>query len=226
MATARITPTEQFQPIPSPSTTSLKRAALYARVSTQNGQNPEMQLRELREYCVRRGWQVFREYVDVGISGSKEKRPELDRLMADAHRRQFDVLIVWKFDRFARSVSHLLRALENFQALGIEFVSLSEQMDTTTPAGKMVFTVLGAVAELERSIIVERVRAGIRNARAKGKRLGRPRRIVDAARIASLRDQGISWRRIAGELGVGVATVHARISDRSENGCEKRPSAG
>ena len=207
MAASIVSPTEQFQPVPNLSTASMKRAALYARVSTQNGQNPEMQLCELREYCDRRGWQVFREYVDVGISGSKEKRPELDRLMADAHRRQFDVLIVWKFDRFARSVSHLLRALENFQALGIEFVSLSEQMDTTTPAGKMVFTVLGAVAELERSLIVERVRAGIRNARAKGKRLGRPRRVVDSERIAALRTQGLSWAKIGEQTGTSEGTA-------------------
>ncbi len=127
------------------------------------------------------------EYVDVGISGAKEKRLELDRMMADAHRRRFDAVVVWKFDRFARSVSHLLRALETFRALGIEFVSLSEQVDTSTPMGKMVFTVLGAVAELERSLIVERVKAGLRNARAKGKRLGRPRNVVDAARIGVLR---------------------------------------
>ena len=112
-----------------------------------------MQTRELREYIERRGWVLTGEYVDIGISGTKEKRPELDRLMADAHRRRFDCVVVWKFDRFARSVSHLLRALETFKAQGIEFVSFSEQMDTSTPAGKMVFTVLGAVAELERSLI-------------------------------------------------------------------------
>jgi DNA invertase Pin-like site-specific DNA recombinase len=174
------------------------RVAVYARVSTiGNGQSPEMQLRELREFCDRRAWSITAEYVDAGISGSKEKRPELDRLMADAHRRRFDGVIVWKFDRFARSVSHLLRALETFNALGIAFVSLSESLDTSTPAGRMVFTVLGAVAELERSLIAERVRAGLRNARAKGKRLGRPRCIVDVARIAQLRSQGRSWRKIA-----------------------------
>src|SRR5260221_6118270 len=162
------------------------RVAIYARVSTtNNGQDPTMQTRELREYVERRGWTVAGEYVDVGISGSKEKRPELDRLMSGAHRRRFDCVVVWKFDRFAQSVSHLLRALENFRALGIEFVSFSEQMDTSTPAGKMVFTVLGAVAELERSLIVERVKAGLRNARAKGKRLGRPRKILDTKRIAT-----------------------------------------
>ena len=184
------------------------RVAIYARVSTSNnGQDPTTQTRELREYAERRGWTVFAEYVDVGISGTKEKRPELDRLMADAHRRRFDCVVVWKFDRFARSVSHLLRALESFKAQGIEFVSFSEQMDTSTPAGKMVFTILGAVAELERSLIVERVKAGLRNAKAKGKKLGRPKVVLDASRIAALRAQGLGWRKISRELGVGVSTV-------------------
>jgi DNA invertase Pin-like site-specific DNA recombinase len=184
------------------------RVAIYARVSTiGNGQSPEMQLRELREFSERRGWSVVGEYVDLGISGSKDKRPELDRMMADAHRRRFDVVIVWKFDRFARSVSHLLRALEMFKTLGIEFVSFSEQMDTSTPTGKMIFTVLGAVAELERSLIAERVRAGLRNARAKGKRLGRPQAIADRARISELRAYGASWRAIAEELGCSARTA-------------------
>jgi len=144
----------------------------------------------------------------VGISGTKEKRPELDRLMRDAHKRRFDCVVVWKFDCFARSVSHLLRALETFKAQGIEFVSFSEQMDTSTPAGKMVFTVLGAVAELERSLIVERVKAGLRNARTKGKRLGRPRKILDTKRITTLRAQGVGWKRIAAGMGVGVGTIY------------------
>jgi DNA invertase Pin-like site-specific DNA recombinase len=184
------------------------RAAIYARVSTgHNGQDPTMQTRELEEYCRRRGWELAGCYVDNGVSGSKESRPELDRLMADAHRRRFDAVAVWKFDRFARSVSHLLRALETFKALGIDFVSLSEQVDTSTPTGKMVFTVLGAVAELERSLIAERVRAGIRNARAKGKRLGRPPIAVDAARIAALRAQRYSWSTICRETGVGKGTA-------------------
>ena len=193
------------------------RAALYARVSTaNNGQDPRVQTRELQEYCQRRGWTLAGEYVDIGISGTKEKRPELDRLLADAHRRRFDAVVVWRFDRFARSVSHLLRALENFQALGIEFVSLSEQLDTSTPTGKMVFTVLGAVAELERSLIVERVKAGLRNARAKGKRLGRPPKSVDEAAVARLRRQGRSWRAIASHLGVGLATLHRASVPRSK----------
>jgi DNA invertase Pin-like site-specific DNA recombinase len=186
------------------------KIAVYARVSTNNGQDPEMQLRELRDYCQRRNWEVTREYVDVGISGAKEKRPELDRLIADAHRRHFDAVVVWRFDRFARSVSHLLRALETFRSLGIEFVSLSEQVDTSTPTGKMIFTVLGAVAELERSLITERVRAGVRNARAKGKRLGRPSKLADPGEIKRLRAQGASWRFIGKELGVAPATaLHA-----------------
>jgi len=166
-----------------------------------------VQTRELREYCERRGWQVAGEYVDAGISGAKDSRPELNRMMADAHQRRFDAVVVWKFDRFARSVSHLLRALETFNALGIAFVSLSEQIDTSTPTGRMVFTVLGAVAELERSLIAERVRAGLRNARAKGKRLGRPRVVLDAEEIASLRAQGLGWKVIAKQLGHGVGTV-------------------
>src|SRR5579871_372410 len=177
------------------------RAAIYGRVSTTNhGQDVNMQTRELDEFIAARGWKLVDSYLDLGISGTKDKRPQLDRLMADAHKRRFDVVVVWKFDRFARSVSHLLRALETFNALGIAFVSLSEQMDTTTPTGKMVFTVLGAVAELERSLIVERVRAGLRNARAKGKKLGRPRTAVDAATISRLHAQGRSIREIAEEL--------------------------
>ncbi len=190
------------------------KAALYARVSTTNGQDPTVQTRELKEYCERRGWKIAGEYVDTGISGAKEKRPELDRMMADAHRRRFDAIVVWKFDRFARSVSHLLRALETFKALGIEFVSLSEQVDTSTPTGRMIFTVLGAVAELERSLTAERVRAGLRNARAKGKRLGRPKVALDATRVAALRAQGWGWKKIASELGVGVGTVR-RVAQKA-----------
>jgi len=197
------------------------RAVIYARVSTaNNGQDPRLQTRELQEFIPRRGWTLAEEYVDVGISGAKEKRPALDRLMADAHKRKFDVVVVWKFDRFARSVSHLLRALETFQALGIEFVSLTEGVDTSTPTGKMVFTVLGAVAELERSLIAERVKAGLRNARAKGKRLGRPKVILDGSKIAKLRAQGLGWKKISRELGVGISTVLRIAHEAREGGSE------
>lgn len=186
------------------------RVALYARVSTTNhGQDPTMQTRELKEYCERRGWTVAGEYVDIGISGTKEKRPELDLLMLDAQKGLFDIVAVWRFDRFARSVSHLLRALESFKKLGIEFVSLCEQVDTSTPTGKMIFTVLGAVSELERSLIVERVRAGLRNARAKGKQLGRKARTdIDVSEIARLRGEGLDWREIAQRTGVPRSTCH------------------
>lgn len=201
------------------------RIAIYARVSTNNGQDPEMQLRELREYSQRRGWEIIHEYVDVGISGTREKRPQLDKLLADAHRRHFDVVVVWRFDRFARSVSHLLRALENFRSLGIEFVSLSEQVDTSTPTGKMIFTVLGAVAELERSLIVERVRAGLRNARAKGKRLGRPRKVANQDVIGRMRSQGASWRAIGRAIGVSPATAWGAVA-RAGKVRLKNPTAG
>jgi DNA invertase Pin-like site-specific DNA recombinase len=202
------------------------RVAIYARVSTSNqGQDPTLQTRELREYCDRRGWQLAGEYVDVGISGTKEKRPELDRLMQDAHRRRFDVVAVWKFDRMARSVSHLLRVLETFDSLGIHFVSLSEAIDTATPAGKLVFTVLGAVAELERSLIVERVKAGLRNAVAKGKTLGRPRKFIDVRRIANLRAQGRSWRKIARAMGLSAKTCRTAGKNHGIETAEVTPSA-
>src|ERR1700740_3270504 len=186
------------------------RCAIYARVSG-NGQNPEMQIKELQTYCRSRGWKIAGEYVDR-ICGASDSRPELNRLMTDANRRRFDVVAVWKFDRFARSVSHLLRALETFRSLGVEFLSLSEAVDTTTPAGKMVFTVLGAVAELERSLIGERVRAGLRNARAKGTRLGRPPpRELTAGLVTQLRRdrrQGrMSFKGLAQKHGVSVWTA-------------------
>lgn len=184
-------------------------AAVYARVSTlHNGQDPTMQTRELVEYCQRRGWEVFDCYVDSGVSGKKDSRPELNRLMADAHARRFDVVVVWRFDRFSRSVSHLCRALEIFNALKINFVSMIEQIDTTTPAGTFVFHVLAAVAQSERQTTVERVRGGLRNARARGKRLGRPRKTVDVAQINSLRASGHSWRSIAGVMKLSVGTVY------------------
>ena len=185
-------------------------AAVYSRVSTiGHGQDPAMQTRELREYCERRGWEIYGSYVDNGVSGKKDSRPALNRLMEDAHARRFDVVVCWRFDRFSRSVSHLCRALETFNALDIEFVSLCEQVDTNTPTGKLVFTILGAVAEGERNLIAERVRAGLRNARAKGKRLGRPTKSVDVDRINALRASGQSWRSIAAAMKLSVGTVYA-----------------
>ena len=196
------------------------RVGIYARISTTNhGQDVAMQTRELEQFAQARGWRVVDSYVDEGISGSKDSRPQLNRLMADAHKRRFDVVCVWRFDRFARSVSHLLRALETFKALGIDFVSFSEQMDTSTPAGKMVFTVLGAVAELERSLIVERVRAGMRNARAKGRRIGRPPQtalsLEQREDIAHSYAHGAtSLRALAKKFGTSLATVQRCIGVR------------
>jgi DNA invertase Pin-like site-specific DNA recombinase len=194
--------------------------SLYARVSTSDkGQDPELQLRELREYCQRRGWNVASEYVDVGVSGAKDSRPELNRLMADASRRRFDAVVVWRFDRFARSVSHLLRALETFRSLGIEFVSYSEAIDTATPVGKMTFTVLGAVAELERSLIVERVRAGMRNAKAKGQRIGWPKgsgaAAIDLSAARAQMAAGASLRAVARSFSVSPALLCKRLKEVS-----------
>lgn len=189
------------------STRPIGQVALYARVSTFNGQDPEMQLAELREYAARRGWQVVQEYVDQGVSGSQESRPALNRLMVDAYLRRFDALIVWKIDRFGRSLKHLVNALAELAALGVAFVSLRDHLDLSTPSGRLMFQIIGAMAEFERALIQERVRAGIRNARAKGIQIGRPKVIVDAFKIASLRDQGRSWGQIKTELGVSKGTA-------------------
>lgn len=184
------------------------RAAIYARVSTHNNsQDPEMQTRELLEYCERRGWDLAGSYVDNGISGSEESRPELNRLMTDARQRKLDVVLVWKLDRFGRSLKHLVNALAEFEALGIIFASLKDNLDLSTPSGRLMFQIIGAMAEFERSLIRERVMAGLRNAKAKGQKLGRPRVPVDASRIAALRAQGHSWSTIHRETGIAKGTA-------------------
>jgi DNA invertase Pin-like site-specific DNA recombinase len=167
-----------------------------------------MQLRELREYCERRGLQVSGEYVDAGISGTKEHRPRLDALLAECRKRRVDAVVVYRYDRFARSLRQLVNALEEFRSLGIEFISLHEGVDTSTPNGRLVFGIFASIAEFERELIRDRVKSGIAAARSKGKRLGRPRVNVDAARIASLRASGLSWPKIAAELEVSVGTVY------------------
>jgi len=190
-----------------------QRVALYARVSTKNnGQDPETQLIALREYAGHRGMTIIDEYVDIGISGVKDRRPELDRMMTDARRRRFDVVLVARFDRFARSTKHLVLALEEFNALGIDFVSLNESIDTLTAMGKMIVTVIGAVAELERSLIRERVMMGLERARRQGKRLGRRRVVVDRERVALLRAHGLSLREIARQMNVSKDKVARSIS--------------
>jgi DNA invertase Pin-like site-specific DNA recombinase len=182
-----------------------KRVALYVRVSTGE-QTADLQVNELTEYAAFRKWEIVEAYADK-MSGAKDRRPALDRLMADAKRGRFDAVAVWRFDRFARSTSHLLRALEEFAALGVDFVSLKESIDTSTPTGKMIFTVLAAVAELERSTIRERVIAGQRAARRRGVRFGRPIVEVDTQRALKLRKQGLSWRDISAEVGVPKDTL-------------------
>jgi DNA invertase Pin-like site-specific DNA recombinase len=184
------------------------RAAIYARVSTNNGQDPHMQTRELREYCGRRGWSIEGEYVDTGVSGAKEHRPQLDALLAVCRKRRVDAVVVYRYDRFARSLRQLVNALEEFRSLGIEFISLHEGVDTSTPNGRLVFGIFASIAEFERELIRDRVKSGIAAAKSRGKRLGRPRVSVDAARIAVLRASGRSWPKIAAELGVSVGTVY------------------
>jgi len=193
------------------------RAALYARVSTLTAQNPEMQLSELREYASHRGWVVVQEYVDRGFSGSKESRPALNDLMSDARHRRFDSIVCWKIDRIGRSLKHLVNSLADLNALGVAFVSLHDNLDLSTPSGRLMFQIIGAMAEFERALIQERVRAGLRNAKARGKRLGRPRRIVDCERIARLRANGRSWSSIAGELGIGEGTARRAVYTPAKN---------
>lgn len=196
----------------------MNSVAIYARVSTiGNGQSPEMQLAELREHAARRGWKICGEYVDEGISGSKEKRPQLDRLMADARRVKFDCVLVYRYDRFARSLRHLVNALAEFDSLGIQFVSLHEGVDTSTPNGRLIFGIFASIAEFERELIRDRVKSGLRNARNKGKQLGRPRVAVDAARVAQLRRRGRSWAMIVQETGLSMGTARRAVASLAKN---------
>jgi len=184
------------------------RVALYARVSTKNSQDPETQLLALRDYAKARRLEVFGEYVDVGISGGKDSRPALNELMADARKRRFDTVLVARFDRFARSTRHLVLALEEFNALGVDFISLSESVDTSTPMGKMVYVVIAAVAELERSLIRERVVMGLQRAKAQGKKLGRPKGSAqDVDKVKKLKSEGLSVRQIAEALQTSKSTI-------------------
>jgi DNA invertase Pin-like site-specific DNA recombinase len=170
-----------------------------------------MQLRDLRSYVAARQLVVVGEYVDAGVSGTKDSRPQLNELMDDVRKRKLDAVLVWRFDRFARSTRHLLAALEDFRGLGVGFISYQENIDTGTPLGQALFVIIAAIAELERGLICERVNAGIRNARANGKRLGRPRQYVDIDRVVEMRAAGISLRRVADRLAVGYGTVRAAL---------------
>jgi DNA invertase Pin-like site-specific DNA recombinase len=184
----------------------MKRAALYLRVSTID-QHPETQALELRQFAAQRGYEVVEVYVDHGVSGTKVRRPALDQLLNDAHRRKFEALLVWSCDRVARSTTHFLHVLDQLTALGIEFISQRESIDTTGPLGRAIVVIISAIAELERSLIVERVRAGMRRAKLEGRRIGRAPLNVD--RVALVRDRtgGMSLTRTARKYGVSRASV-------------------
>ncbi len=192
--------------------TKSKTVALYGRVSTLD-QNCEVQLVDLRRYVSQRFGRSY-EYIDIGVSGTQRRRPQLDALFKDAHKRLFEVVMVWKFDRFARSLKHLIDSLEEFRALGIDFISYTEGVDTTTPSGQLLFHVVGAVAQFERDLIAERVRADLAHARALGKHIGRPRAEVDFAQVANLRNQNLSLRNIAKSLGIPVSRVRRALARR------------
>ena len=187
-----------------------KRAVIYARVSTLR-QDESLQLADLRELAKRHEWDIVTEYIDRGVSGSKESREELDKLMKDAKRKKFDVVMVWKFDRFARSMKHLVTALEEFRILGIDFVSHQEAVDTATPMGTAMFGMIAVMAQFERELIRERVRAGLENAKRKGVQLGRHETRFDVQEAIILRKEGVSWGEISKRLGVSKTVVYRRL---------------
>jgi DNA invertase Pin-like site-specific DNA recombinase len=188
---------------------SQKKVAIYVRVSTKD-QNVEMQLNDLMRYSRERGYEVFKVYQD-NISGTKDTRPGLIQLMNYARKRRFDVVLVWRFDRFARSTKHLVNALYEFRNLGIDFISYQENIDTSSPLGEAIFTIISAMATLERDIIAERVRGGLRKAKANGKRLGRPKNIVDTEKVIEYRKQNKSIRQIANELNLSKGAVQRTL---------------
>ncbi len=193
-----------------------KKVAVYARVST-SGQDVELQLVELRKYIADRGWTIYKEFIDIGQSGAKDSRPQLNQLMLDAKRKRFDVVLCWKFDRYARSLKHLVDSLYEYKALNIDFVSLTEGIDTTTPVGMAMFGVIGAMSQLERDLIKERVQAGMKRAKQKGKAIGRPKKSIDLTEVKKLRDKGLSVTKISKILKVSRASLY-----RNGNGCLKR----
>ncbi|MBI2448621.1 recombinase family protein [Candidatus Microgenomates bacterium] len=187
----------------------MRKIAIYVRVSTGE-QDTDNQITPLSQYTTDRGWEVYKIYEDK-VSGSKEDREALKELMDDAHKRKFDCIIVFRFDRFSRSSRQLINSLDVFKSLGIDFISYQENIDTTTPAGKAMFTMISAFAEFERSIIRERVNAGIAKARARGTKLGRPKIKIDIDLLKKLKNKGLSIRKIAKELEVPKSTVHSHL---------------
>jgi DNA invertase Pin-like site-specific DNA recombinase len=195
-----------------------RKAAIYTRVSSLD-QHPEMQQAELVDYVKRRGWRLHKVYTDKGVSGAVERRRALDALLADCRQKKIDIVVVWKFDRFARSLKQLLSALELFRTLDIGFVSCTEAIDTSLPQGEMLFQIIGAIAQWERSLIVERVKAGLQYARSQGIRLGRPPlRVLTPQEIAKLRKERKStakpYRTLAAEFGTSVWQVHRLVNGK------------
>ena len=172
-----------------------------------------MQIEELRAYCLRREWTIVEEFIDSGVSGSKESRPALNRLLADAKRRRFDTVLVYRYDRLARSLRQLVNALAEFDALGIHFVSLHEGVDTSTPNGRLVFGIFASIAEFERELIRGRVRSGLAASKARGTRIGRPNSDVDVNRIAQLHASGVSWREIERTVGISARTARRSLAE-------------
>jgi len=188
-----------------------EKAALYARVSTTDkGQDVNLQLNDLRTYATAKGWKVYREYIDNGESGSKEQRPALNQLMDDARKRRIDTILVWRLDRFGRSLKHLIVSLDELKTLGVGFVSFKESLDFTTATGRLMFHLLGAFSEFERELIRERVVAGIQNSKSKGKRIGRPSLINPnlESKIADMRSRGMSYSTIGNTLNLSKSTVY------------------
>jgi DNA invertase Pin-like site-specific DNA recombinase len=183
-----------------------KRAVLYMRVSTVD-QNPTNQLNELRQFASQRGFQIVNEYTDHGISGTRARRPALDKLLADANRRRFDVVVVWSCDRLARSTRHFLQVLDELNGLGIQFLSQREAIDTDGVLGRAILTIISAIAELERSLIVERVKAGMRRAKLEGRQIGRARLVVDREQVIHDRRSGMSLTQVARKHSISRASV-------------------
>ena len=186
----------------------MKRSIIYARVSTRD-QNIEIQLSDLRSYAKTRGFTIVLEYIDYG-SGSQNDRVEYLKMLDDVHKRKCDFILVWKFDRFARSTKELINALEEFKVLGVDFISYKENIDTSTPAGKALFTLISAFAEFEREILVERVRSGMQKAKAEGKHIGRPRKITAKQRktVEQLTQQGFSYTEILKKIGISKSSYY------------------
>jgi DNA invertase Pin-like site-specific DNA recombinase len=185
-----------------------------------------MQLDEMRVYCRRRSWEIAGEFVDAGTCGAKEHRPALDRLVSDCRRRLVDAVVVYRYDRFARSLRQLVNALEEFRALGIDFVSLHEGVDTSTPNGRLVFGIFASIAEFERELIRDRVRSGLASAKAHGKRLGRPLVAVDAYKVATMRASGCSWASISRELSIGKGTAQRAFLSLPKNPLKQASATG